>query len=145
MPNPPKPTEVKRRTGNPGKRPLPALASVTSLPPAHGVPDPLRPLGTEGRRMWDRIWSGASSWIAPSTDIELVQMACETMDERTALRVAVLRGSDWRDRVALRSIESDLRSMLSALGLTPIDRTRMGVAEVKQMSKLEELRARRAK
>lgn len=144
MPNPPKPIEAKRRTGNPGKRRLPSIASVTALPAAEGIPEPLRPLGVEGRRMWDRIWTSASTWIAPGTDIELVQMACEAMDERTLLRVNVLRGSDWRDRVALRSLESDLRSMLSALGLTPVDRTRMGVAEVKRESKLDALRARQA-
>ena len=146
MPNPPKPTEQKRRLGNPGKRRLPSLATVTTIPAAVGIPEPLRPLGNEGKRMWDRIWSSsAAGWIAPGTDVELVQMACEAMDERVALRVAVLRGSDWRDRVALRSVESDLRSMLSALGLTPTDRTRMGVAEVKKQSKLEELRARQAR
>lgn len=145
MANPPVPAERKRRTGNPGKRALPSLASVTKLAPVDGTPEPLRPLGVEGRKMWDRIWSSAQSWIAPSTDIELVQMTCEAMDERVALRVAVLRGSDWRDRVALRSIESDLRSMLSSLGMTPIDRTRMGVAEVAPMSKLEQLRARQVR
>jgi len=145
MANPPKPVERKRALGNPGKRTLPPLASVTSLPATGGVPEPLRPLGPEGRKMWDRIWTGGATWVAQQTDIELVQMCCEAMDERVALRVAVLRGSDWRDRVALRSLESDLRSMLASLGFTPIDRTRMGVAEVAQESKLDALRARRAR
>ena len=92
--------------------------------------------------MWDRIWPSGGSWIAPSTDIELVQMACEAMDERVSLRVAVLRGSEWRDRVALRTLEGDLRHMLSALGLTPTDRSRLGVAEVRAQSVLEGLRER---
>ena len=144
MSNPPKPIEQKRKIGNPGKRALPSLASVSTLPAAVGIPDPLRPLGQEGKHMWDRIWSGAAAWVAPTTDIELVQLTCEAMDERIALRVAVLRGADWRDRVALRSIEHDLRSMLSALGMTPVDRTRMGVAEVRGVSKLEALQARAA-
>ena len=144
MSNPPKPIEQKRKIGNPGKRALPSLASVSTLPAAVGIPDPLRPLGQEGKRMWDRIWAGAAAWVAPTTDIELVQLTCEAMDERIALRVAVLRGSDWRDRVALRSLEHDLRSMLSALGMTPVDRTRMGVAEVRGVSKLEALQARAA-
>jgi hypothetical protein len=142
--NPPKPIEQKRKIGNPGKRALPSLASVSTLPAAVGIPDPLRPLGQEGKRMWDRIWSGAAAWVAPTTDIELVQLTCEAMDERIALRVAVLRGADWRDRVALRALEHDLRSMLSALGMTPVDRTRMGVAEVRGLSKLEALQARAA-
>jgi hypothetical protein len=33
---------------------------------------------------------------------------------------------------------------LSALGFTPVDRTRMGVAEVRAVSKLEALQARAA-
>lgn len=143
MPNPPKPVERKRRLGNPGKGSLPPLASVTALPPAAGIPDPLRPLGQEGRRMWHRIWGNAAVWLSPGTDIELVQLACEAMDERVALRVTVLRGSgEWRDRVALRNLDDQIRAMLSALGFTPVDRTRMGVAEVRQESKLDALRAR---
>lgn len=145
MPNPPKPTEVKRRIGNPGNRPLPAVASVTALPAADGVPVPLRPLLNQGQRMWERIWSDGAIWLSPHTDIELVQMLAETMDEREGLRGYVLSGeAEWRDRVALRSIDDQIKSMLSALGFTPVDRTRMGVAEVRSMSKLEALQARAA-
>ena len=145
MPNPPKPTEVKRRIGNPGNRPLPTVASVTALPAADGVPVPLRPLLNQGQRMWERIWSEGAIWLSPHTDIELVQMLAETMDEREGLRGYVLSGeAEWRDRVALRSIDDQIKSMLSALGFTPVDRTRMGVAEVRSMSKLEALQARAA-
>lgn len=145
MPNPPKPTEVKRKLGNPGNRPLPAVASVTALPAADGVPVPLRPLLNQGQRMWERIWSEGAIWLSPHTDIELVQMLAETMDEREGLRGYVLSGeAEWRDRVALRSIDDQIKSMLSALGFTPVDRTRMGVAEVRSMSKLEALQARAA-
>ena len=51
---------------------------------------------------------------------------------------------EWRDRVALRSVDDQIKSLLSALGFTPVDRTRMGVAEVRSMSKLEALQARAA-
>lgn len=143
MPNPPKPVEVKRRTGNPGKRALPKLAAVATIPGAAGVPEPLRPLGDEGARMWQRIWTGGAVWLAPGSDIELVQLACETVDERCSLREFVLSGSaEWRDRVALRNLDDQIKAHLSALGFTPIDRTRMGVAEVRVESKLEQLRAR---
>ena len=67
------------------------------------------------------------------------------MDERTALRVQVLRGSDWRDRVALRQLDRSINSMLSQLGFNPVERTRMGVAEVQAVSKLEAIQARAAK
>lgn len=142
MPNPPKPTERKRRTGNPGKRALPKPTNVRLLPTTSNTPEPLRPLGQEGRRMWDRIWASGGSWVSGNTDIELVQMACEAMDERTALRIQVLRGAEWRERVALRHLERSIITMLSQLGFTPTDRTRMGAGELASQSKLEQLQAR---
>ena len=145
MPNPPKPNEMKRKLGNPGQRPLPAVASVIALPAADGIPPVLRPLMSEGQRLWNRVWSEGAVWLSPNTDIELVQMLAETMEEREALRGEVLSGqAEWRDRVALRSIDDQIKSMLSALGFTPVDRTRMGVAEVRGLSKLEALQARAA-
>lgn len=146
MPNPPKPVEAKRRAGNPGKRRLPSLAAVASLPAADGVPEPLRPLHDEGARMWARVWTGGAVWLSPASDLEVVQMLCEAMDERVALRDTVLSGAgEWRDRVALRSLDDQIKSLLSSLGFTPVDRTRMGVAEVKRESKLDALRARQAR
>ena len=65
MSNPPKPTELKRRTGNPGKRRLPDRDTVITLPAADGIPDTLRPLEIEGRRMWDRVWGQPDSALAP--------------------------------------------------------------------------------
>lgn len=143
MPNPPKPNEIKRKTGNPGKRALPKPINVIALPMAPQPPEPPRPLGPEGTKLWNRIWEAGRSWISPASDIEHVLILCETMDERSQLRLNVLRGSDWRDRVALRSIDSQLASMLSALGFNPIDRSRLGIAEVQAQSKLEQLLARR--
>ena len=62
------------------------------------------------------------------------------MDERSQLRLQVLRGTgDWRDRVALRSLDAQLQTMLSLLGMSPTDRTKLGVAEVKARSKIEDL------
>jgi hypothetical protein len=142
MPNPPKPTEQKRRTGNPGKRPLPALKNVIALPMATETPAPPRPLGQEGMKLWDRIWNSGRTWISPTSDIELVTILCESMDERTQLRLTVLRGSDWRDRVALRTLESQLITILSALGLNPVERSRLGLAEVQAQTRIQELMTR---
>ena len=142
MPNPPKPNEIKRRLGNPGKRALPAASQVILLPAALEIPDPPRPLGVEGMKLWQRIWDAGRSWISPASDLEHVALLCESMDERTALRYTVLSGGDWRDRVALRQLDSQLTSMLSALAFNPVDRSRLGFAEVATRSKLEELRAR---
>jgi hypothetical protein len=64
------------------------------------------------------------------------------MDERTQLRLTVLRGSDWRDRVALRTLESQLITILSALGLNPVERSRLGLAEVQAQTRIQELMTR---
>jgi hypothetical protein len=134
---------VKRKLGNPGKRAMPDLSTVTALPMAKECPNPLRPLLAEGQRLWDRVWRDGAVWLSPNTDIELVQLLAETMDEREGLRAYVMSGEgEWRDRVALRSVDDQIKSMLSVLGFTPADRTRMGVAEVRAVSKLEQLQAR---
>lgn len=92
--------------------------------------------------MWERIWESGGTWVSAKTDIELVQMLCEALDERTALRVQVLRGAEWRERVALRHLERSIQTMLSQLGFTPTDRTRIGAGEMAPTSKLEELKSR---
>ena len=85
---PPKPTEQKRRLGNPGKRKLPSaeVAIVGQV----AAPEPVRPLGQVGLAFWQRVWAVGFAWISPQTDIELLQMVCEQIDERQALRVRVL-------------------------------------------------------
>lgn len=79
-------------------------------------------------------------WISPNTDGELFLMTCEMIDERWNLRVKVMTSGDPRERRALRDLDRLIVSNLSLLGLTPADRTRLGVAEVKRVSKLEELK-----
>lgn len=144
MPNPPKPNEVKRKLGNPGKRALPDKSKIIALPMAIEAPTPPRPLGPEGLKLWNRIWDQARTWISPDTDLEMVTLLCESMDERSQLRLQVLRGTgDWRDRVALRSLDGQLQTMLSLLGMSPTDRSKLGVAEVKARSKIQELLAQK--
>lgn len=139
----PKPIELKRRLGNPGKRPLPTESSVVALVPATGVPDPPRPLGVAGTHLWSRAWVAAGAWLSPQTDLDLLLMVCEQMDERIVLRIRVLREGNVDDRRGLRDLDKQIVSGLSLLGFTPTDRARLGLAEVKAHSKLEEIRARR--
>lgn len=140
---PPKPTERKRKTGNPGKRKLPDLVAVTSLPPQMGTPEPPRPLGAAGEAMWERVWARGRAWMAES-DADLLLLTCEQMDERQQLRLKVLRDGDWRERSGLRALDKQIQDALSMLGFTPADRARLGLAEVKARSVLEELRDRYA-
>jgi len=140
---PPKPTEVKRALGNPGKRALPNPKEIVALPAITDTPDPSRPLGSHGKQFWDRVWQMGSSWISSNTDYEAMLMTAEMIDERWNLRVKVMTDGQARDRRALRDLDRAIQSQLSLLGLTPADRSRLGVAEVKKMSKLAELRSMR--
>ena len=140
---PPKPLEQKRLLGNPGKRALPKSESLQVLPRAVELPEPSRPLGKPGRELWDRVWSAGVAWISPDTDNEILLITCELIDERWNLRTRVLREEDSKDRRNLTQLTKLIQENLSLLGFTPADRTRLGVAEVKAASKLEELMARR--
>jgi len=141
---PSKPIEQKRLLGNPGKRALPDESSVIMLPQVNTVPEPTRPLLRYGQELWDRIWGMGATWVSDKTDLELLMMTCEMIDERWNLRVKVMQNDDARMRRGLRELDRQIVSNLSLLGFTPSDRARLGVAEVKAKSKLEELMERRA-
>lgn len=140
---PPKPVEQKRLLGNPGKRALPDQNEIEILPAATEIPDPTRPLLKPGRELWDRVWGSGINWISPDTDLELLLMTCEMVDERWNLRIKVMQSDDMQMARRLDNLTRLIVGNLSLLGFSPSDRSRLGVAEVKKQSKLEELMARR--
>ena len=139
---PAKPTEIKRKLGNPGRRPLPDSSVVQYLDPVVSVPEPARPLLKYGLEFWHKVWGSGLSWISANTDAELLLMTCELVDERWNLRVRVMQSNDWRERRALRELDDRIIRNLSLLGFTPADRSKLGVAEVKAISKMEALKRR---
>ena len=141
---PTKPIEQKRLTGNPGKRALPEQSAIMLIPQASETPEPARPLLKYGQELWDRVWESGINWISPNTDLEILLMTCELIDERWNLRVRVMTDNNPKDRRGLRELDRQIVSNLGLLGFTPSDRSRLGVAEVKKMSKLEELMAKKA-
>ena len=145
---PPKPVEKKRQLGNPGKRALPPAPSG-GMAAATKPPKPLRPLGPDGKRAWARLWKAGLGWLSPSTDIELMQRLCEAYDEREEIREELKyagrvgrsdKGSPYTHPLVwqLSAIEKTITKYESLCGFTPSDRTRMGLAEVKRVSKLDE-------
>jgi hypothetical protein len=139
---PPKPVEQKRMLGNPGKRSLPSSSEIIVMDQALETPEPPRPLLKYGRDLWDRVWGMGATWVSQKTDIELLVMTCEMVDERWNLRVNVMQTNDPRLRRGLRELDRQIVSNLSLLGFTPSDRSRLGVAEVKAKSKLQEMMER---
>lgn len=111
---------------------------------ASRAPKPPRPLGTEGTRLWRRIWALEAPWIDRSVDLDHVLVLCESVDERVALRVKVLRDpDDWRTRNQLRNLDAQVNEGLSALGLNPTQRKALQVQRPTG-SKLAEIRALRS-
>lgn len=147
---PPVPNERKRKLGNPGQRPLPDVADVGDVAPVENRA-PLH-LKAEGRKLWERVTTGAH-WLADS-DAPTLTLLCEKYDRRAqfvsdlAKSEPVLftdKGYAYPNPLVgmLSTIETEIARLFSALGLTPTDRTRMGVAEVKARNAFEEMLARR--
>lgn len=145
---PPQPVEVKRRRGrtadtDSGGRKLPVLAEVISLPQASGMPEFPVELGEDGRTLWRRIWAEGLSWISPASDLALAEEACRAIDDVQTARRRYRATTEPADARALVALGKRLDEALSALGFTPTARSRLGVAEVKKVSALEAMMARR--
>jgi hypothetical protein len=142
MPNPGKPAESKRLTNSRHYKPN---SVVYVLPKAEETPEPMGELGESGLRLWHEAWQLGRNWISTKSDYSLLLMTCQQLDERDILRAYVLENIEaWHERAGLRVLERDIASNLSALGFTPTDRMKLGLAEVKTVSKLDELMERKA-
>jgi P27 family predicted phage terminase small subunit len=150
--NPATPIEKRRIMGNPSKRALPE--ATTSLPLATETPKPPAHLGKTGVEVWNSIWTYARAWLSPTTDIGLIVRYCEAWDERAAHRAQLVEDgyydTDAKGKVIphpaisrLRALDDQLTRWAGLMGMTPADRARLGFAEVKRVSKLEQLFADR--
>ena len=160
MPNPPRPIESKRKLGNPGRRPLPPKNSTVALVPAIGTPPPIT-LGQHGRELWARAQERAA-WLS-DLDLMALEDFCTTWDEIRAMRAAIAeQGLTLEEPIVtpaghvvgtkyvpnplikeLRVAQKQIHSVGSLLGFDPTSRSRLGLAEIKAQSKLEELAAKR--
>ena len=110
-----------------------------------GYRELLRPLGEAGYQLWAEVFGFGELWVSAKTDTQLLQMVCELLDRREILREEFLADPTERKvNMSLLETEKLIQSSLSLLGFTPSDRSKLGLAEVKAKSKLEELMDRRA-
>ena len=131
----PKPVEQLKRTGTFRKdRHGTALAVVE---PAEIAPHEVTPASAFAQVMADGV-----AWLG-RTDTPSLALLYSLLEEREPLRAGAVAGST-EDRKALRDLDKQLMSLLGDLGFNPAARARLGLAEVKTQSKLEELRARRS-
>jgi P27 family predicted phage terminase small subunit len=130
---------------------MPDLAEVADVAPVENSA-PLH-LKADGQKLWERITGGAH-WLADS-DSPTLTLLCEKYDRRAQFVTDLARSEPvlYTDKGyaypnplvgMLSTIENEIARLFSALGLTPTDRTRMGVAEVKARNAFEEMLARRS-
>jgi P27 family predicted phage terminase small subunit len=104
--------------------------------------------------LWGQVWADAGDWLAPS-DRPTVELLCRLADERASwLRLAAEQGLTSTSRhgttrihpavMEARALAGQMITLLSLLGLTPADRARLGLVEVRKMTGLADLAARRA-
>jgi hypothetical protein len=142
---PPKPTEQKRRLGNPGKRALPATIHV--LPPADLPAEKGKhPGSAASAEFFDALMeTGAVVWLG-QTDVLAIEIARQVWVDREKARLLWHALPGDKDLFnAYAELTRRLSTCLQQLGLDPIGRTRLGVAEVKRQTTLDALEARRAK
>jgi hypothetical protein len=105
-------------------------------------PKPPEHLQDAGVAIWNTIWQ--CIWVSHTSDLPLVLFTAETIDERDHVKKALAESPDDRSlRVTLRELDKQYKACLSDLGFTPSDRSRLGVAEVKKETRLDELLRRR--
>ena len=152
MGRPTKPAEIKRRLGT--ARPDRQKAPISLLPAASKAPAVPKGLGRSGKAAWRRYWALGAAWLSPSTDLEIITRLCQGYDERQKLRdilaaEGLVATGSMGQTVAhpavamLRQIEAQLTRWESLCGFTPSDRSRLGMAEVQRVSKLDQFLAGR--
>jgi len=142
MPNPATPLEIKRLTGNPGKRSMPDASETVPL--QGGYREPHQPLDWAGQLLWDRVFKMGSSWVA-ETDVELLLITCKQLDRQIELESVWKQDqSDFHVMRQLLELEKAIVSNLGLLGMTVDSRAKLGLAEIKAQSVFEKLMSERA-
>ena len=153
---PAKPVEQHRLAGNPSKKTLPdAPMPGQGLRSAEGVPAaPL--LGDSGLILWNHVWVAGRTWLSPESDQTIVTMLCEAQDDYALIRDLLNSGAEPRFYITangqmvthplvvqLQNLRAQMTSWLAAIGFSPADRSRLGLAEVRVRDELDELNRRR--
>lgn len=153
---PAKPVEAHRLAGNPSKKHLPeAPMPGQGLQSSGETPDPPS-LGPDGLELWDHVWAAGRQWLSPDSDQTIITLLCQAQDEHEAIRRQISTGEIARFYVTangqmvthpmvtqLGNLRTQMTAWLAAIGFSPSDRSRLGLAEVRVRDELDELQRRR--
>ena len=144
---PRKPVERQRLLGNPGHKQLPApLTYIAPAPLAEQLAEHRDAGREESAKLLEHLLaSGAAVWLG-ETDAAAVEVARQTWVDWTLAREEWGRSRGDKNLFnAYNELTKRLISCLSLLGLDPSGRAKLGVAEVKRQSVLDNIEARREK
>lgn len=152
---PPKPSNLRRLQGNPGKRPLPAREPT---PPAGEIKPPSWLKG-KGRAAWRRLLPLLESMrVMTPADCEALALGCDALGEYVELRDIIRRGGRtyqtttqsgaimYRTRPEVALAADAWRKadhILSAFGLTPSARSKVQTVAEIQRDPFEEFLGRK--
>lgn len=123
------------------------------LPPVERVPEPKQQSGLD--MLSEALKNGASTWIG-QTDLAALELARQLWEDRERARVlwnlqlappedsGKIAFHDEKLFNAYAKLTERLIQCLSALGLDPTARARLGIAEVKRQTTLDRLQSKRA-
>ena len=131
---PRKPVESLKRTGTYRKdRHGSNLALVDAVAPL--------PHEVTAADAFAQVMADGVAWLA-RTDAPALALLRSMLEEREGLRDLAFQGSA-ESRKQLRELDKQIVGLLSNLGFDPAARARLGLAEVKAQSVLEQLRQKR--
>lgn len=153
---PAKPVESHRLAGNPSKKQLPdAPLPGAGLAAATDVPTPPS-LGDDGLLLWSHVWRAGKQWLSPDSDQTIITLLCQAQDEHEEIRRLIASGEIARYYTTangqmvthpmvtqLANLRAQMTSWLAAIGFSPADRSRLGLAEVRVRDELDDLVRRR--
>jgi P27 family predicted phage terminase small subunit len=153
----PKPVEQRIREGNAGHRPLPEPLLIGGRPTRHELAEPPGHLSDPAKEFWkESVETLVNVGVADRVDRPVLEMlATEYANWRYAGRVLqqdgfFVRGSvgQIREHPALKiqgNASDRFLKIAEQYGLTPIARTRLGLAELHRRSLADELNSGLAK
>jgi P27 family predicted phage terminase small subunit len=125
------------------------------LPAAGNIPQPPE-LGDDGTALWQHVWHAGRTWLSPDSDRSIITLLCQAQDEHEEIRQQISSGEIPRYYVTangqmvthpmvtqLANLRQQMTSWLAAIGFSPADRARLGLAEVRVRDELDELQRRR--
>ncbi len=148
---PPKPYERIRATARNDTHKANGTALVKSeytIEKRIDAPPIPRGLQRHGKMEWRKIWA-SGPWLNPEQDYPWVEMIARNYDDIDTFRKRVeedgLVVKGYAGQVVahpllaeIRKCEDTIRRCLSILGYSPTDRARLGLAEVKRQTALQE-------